>query len=313
MPAQYLSGEKCFSMGIPYELAALALHARRAGLDLSVPLCLGRLRMSVRPYELAALADRLAPDVDARAREHALASPWGEPFLEMLGAQTIEILDASAYEGATLVYSLNEPVPEALHGRFSVIIDGGTLEHVFNIPTAFDSIMRMLRPGGVLLSCGPGNNQLGGGFYQFSPELYYRVFTPANGCRVLGVFLAATGQSCWWQVRDPAETGNRTVFRAHGDTRILCVAVKDAEDAALREIPAQSAYSTAWEDAPPASPQPEEEEAPRRVSAAKSRLHALLPRGLVTGFRDRRAIRRAVRKSAGDLMQVDPLGETPWG
>lgn len=301
-------------MGITYEMATLLLQAKRAGLDLSAPLCLGRMRMSVRPYELDTLLDRLLPDVEHRARADALASIWAEPFLRMLGAETVQTLDASAYEGADIVHSLNDPVPRDLWGRFSVVIDGGTLEHVFNTATALDAVMRVLRPGGIFVTCGPCNNQVGAGFYQFSPELYFRVFTPENGFRLLGLYLSAARQTQWWEVVDPAESGRRTVFRAPGETRLLCVARKEDPDGQLREGPTQSSYATAWDRAPAsAGPEGTEESTStrRRVSAAKRALHAVLPRGLVTGLRDWRSIRRARRRAVGDLRRIDPLTTAP--
>lgn len=296
-------------MGIPYELATLMLQARRARADLSRPLCLGRMRMSVRPYELAPLLDRLAPDTPAEGRARALASPWAEPFLELLGAERVQTLDASDYEGADIVHSLNEPVPADLEGRFSAVIDGGTLEHVFNLPVAMNNVMKLLRPGGVFIGCGPGNNQVGAGFYQFSPEFYYRVFTPDNGFRVLGLYLAAAGQTHWWRVADPEATGRPSFFRARGETRILCVARKDEPDGHLRAMPTQSKYTAAWAERPQAPPSAAtgDAEKQRTVSPLKRRLFDLLPRGWVSGYRDRRTVRRAADRFASDRMRVDPM------
>ncbi|SDE54826.1 hypothetical protein SAMN05421720_10820 [Rhodospira trueperi] len=298
-------------MGIPYEMAVLLLQASRAGADLSRPLCLGRLRMSIRPYELAALLDRLAPNADPGVRARALASSWADPFLELLGAEAVHTLDASPYEGADIVHSLNEPLPTDLCERFSVVIDGGTLEHVFNIPVALDNVMKLLRPNGVFMACGPGNNQIGAGFFQFSPELYFRTFSPPNGFRVLGLYLAAAGQTHWWQVRDPAESGRPSFFRASGETRILCVARKDDPDGHLREIPTQSKYTTAWDAAAgsPAAVGPQAEQE-RTVPPLKRRVFDVLPRGVVSGYRDWRTVRRTRRRSPGDLRRVDPLTMT---
>jgi len=57
------------------------------------------------------------------------------------------------------------------------VIDGGTLEHVFNFPVAIKNAMQMVRAGGRLSLSPPANNYFGHGFYQFSPELFYRVLS----------------------------------------------------------------------------------------------------------------------------------------
>jgi hypothetical protein len=63
------------------------------------------------------------------------------------------------------------------------VFDGGALEHVFNFPVAISSCMRALVVGGTFISSTPVNNNMGRGLYQFSPELFYRVFSQEFGVR----------------------------------------------------------------------------------------------------------------------------------
>ena len=65
-----------------------------------------------------------------------------------------------------------------------MVVDGGTLEHVFDYPTALRNAMRMVRVGGHLILNAPVNNFPGHGFYQISPELFFRVLSPQFGFRV---------------------------------------------------------------------------------------------------------------------------------
>lgn len=58
---------------------------------------------------------------------------------------------------------------------FDIIFDGGTLEHVFNIPNAFKNIHLLLNKGGVFCRYGL-LNLTGHGFYDLSPELFFRWF-----------------------------------------------------------------------------------------------------------------------------------------
>ena len=90
-------------------------------------------------------------------------------------------MDASDYERATVIHDLNEPIPERLYDQYDIIFDGGTIEHIFDVKTVFDNVKKMLKVNGVFLSVNGGNNHLGHGFYQFSPDLYRAVFSKEAG------------------------------------------------------------------------------------------------------------------------------------
>src|SRR5262249_13058363 len=107
-----------------------------------------------------------------------------EGFLKRLGASEVVSVDASDYEGASVVHDMNQPVPASMYESFTAVIDSGTLEHVFNFPVAVKNCMEMVSRGGHFLGITPANNLMGHGFYQFSPELLYRIFSPANGYQI---------------------------------------------------------------------------------------------------------------------------------
>ncbi len=93
-------------------------------------------------------------------------------FFRLLGLTDVKALDYSGFEGAELVADLNLPVPTEWHDQCNLIVDSGTLEHVFHLPQALASIGRMLKIGGRIVHLSPANNYLNHGFYQFSPTLY---------------------------------------------------------------------------------------------------------------------------------------------
>ncbi|MEM6480699.1 MAG: class I SAM-dependent methyltransferase [Pseudomonadota bacterium] len=90
--------------------------------------------------------------------------------MKKLGFGDVETMDFSDYEGATIIHDLNRLPPPELEEQFDLIIDGGTTEHVFNIPFALEGLYRMLRPGGRLLSINGMNGWYNHGIYQFTPE-----------------------------------------------------------------------------------------------------------------------------------------------
>ena len=71
-----------------------------------------------------------------------------EALLYYLGANTVDSLDCSGYEGATILHDLNKPIPASWRERFNVVVDGGSLEHVFNYPVALKNCMEMVARGG---------------------------------------------------------------------------------------------------------------------------------------------------------------------
>jgi hypothetical protein len=78
-------------------------------------------------------------------------------------------------------------------------LDGGTTEHVFNFPTALTNAMQMVETGGHLVIITGGNNFCGHGFYQFSPELFYRALSAENGFEMKRLIAAEVGGN-WYEV-----------------------------------------------------------------------------------------------------------------
>lgn len=98
-------------------------------------------------------------------------------LFKMLGANNVFVLDISDFEGADIILDLNVLAPIELHNRFDVIFDSGTLEHVFDVPTALTSIVRMLKPRGIVALGCVSSNAIDHGFYSFSPTLFYDYFS----------------------------------------------------------------------------------------------------------------------------------------
>jgi len=115
--------------------------------------------------------------------------PHADGFFKYLGADIVDSMDYSSFEGASIVHDLNNPIPDNLANRFDFIYDGGTIEHIYDIKTVMDNIKKMLKVGGVFAGLAVGNNSLGHGFYQFSPELYRTVFSKQEGYEVISIQL----------------------------------------------------------------------------------------------------------------------------
>jgi len=58
------------------------------------------------------------------------------------------VADISPYEGADFIFDVCGEVPEELIGRFDFIIDGGSLDNVFDPLSMVRNMTKMLKPGG---------------------------------------------------------------------------------------------------------------------------------------------------------------------
>ncbi|MDZ4372185.1 MAG: hypothetical protein U1C74_12275 [Phenylobacterium sp.] len=82
---------------------------------------------------------------------------------------------------------LNRPVQ--LEARFDFVLNLGTLEHVFNIAQALETIHNHSRPGGLMLHGMPMSGWLDHGFYSFNPTFYFDL-ARANRYEVLSAVYA---------------------------------------------------------------------------------------------------------------------------
>jgi len=96
-----------------------------------------------------------------------------EPALLAFGATTVESLDVSPFEQATRIADLNKAFE--LNERYNTVIDAGSLEHIFNVSTAFENLIRLCEIGGRIFHVLPVNNLNGHGFWQFSSDLMYTI------------------------------------------------------------------------------------------------------------------------------------------
>lgn len=237
-------------MGIDRYFADFLLCARENGADFRRTATLGRLNLFVDVRSLRDLFARHGvetSDADIR-RIRSGSGGYVDEFLHSLDAANISSIDASGYEGATLIHDMNLPIPDDLKRRFSVVIDGGTLEHVFHFPTAIRNCMEMLDVGGHLLIHTMANNFMGHGFYQFSPELFYRVLSEENGFRVhrAVVFESRMGKPTWYEAADPKRIGERVELTNARPTYLMVHAERIADVPIFATPPHQADYSTLW-------------------------------------------------------------------
>ena len=114
---------------------------------------------------------------DAEMRDSVL-------FFKALGFEEVHAFDVSEYEGADIIFDLNNELPENLLEKFDVVFDGGVIEHVFDVVTAFFNICNLCKKGGIIFNVNPVYNYLYNTFLNISPEMFIE-FYEANEFRII--------------------------------------------------------------------------------------------------------------------------------
>jgi hypothetical protein len=258
--------------------------------DLGHVVTVGRLGMYAPEHLLRSTVVEQTASGSSASSNTRSSYAWFDDFLRACNVPQVDVLDGSAYEGATTVHDLNQPVPAALHNRFDTLIDGGTLEHVFNVPTALDSYMRMLKVGGrVFLFDMPLTGLSGHGFYQFSPILFSEAFCERHGFELES--LVACEDRPFATIRDvrsSVEGGGRTEIVHPWPSHLHIVARKLTPDAGLNTFPIQPDYKSTWQRQDAAPKRPREKLAGALLRAAAPGVYFKL-----THLRDQRRQRRS--------------------
>ena len=229
-------------MGLNSNATKLLLRLRSEEFQYGKVLTLGRQRLNLPKRVLQKNLNAFKYSADAfelKKRNNG----YCEPFLEILGAKQVDSMDVSDYEKATLLHDLNEPIADKYKNSYDTVIDSGTLEHIFNFPTAIKNCMELLQIGGHYIGITPCNNFFGHGFYQFSPELYYRVFSKENGFAVKQMyFFVDNTAASFYSVKDPAEVRERVILNNAFPSFLFVVAEKISNQAIFKTTPQQSDY-----------------------------------------------------------------------
>jgi hypothetical protein len=192
---------------------------------------------------------RLSLDVSLKVLDNDLPEsniygPYAESLLTALGASSVTSMDTSAYESPTFIADLNRPIH---HGsRFHTIVDGGSLEHVFDIAQAFRNLTNLCDVDGRIFHALPVNNLNGHGFWQFCSDLLYSLYSDRNGFVDTKVFYASTLQSRYWHLAPPPIHGSRVEIVSIEPVILLCVTTKQFDADFINPI--QPYYLGAWEN-----------------------------------------------------------------
>jgi hypothetical protein len=190
-----------------------------------------------------------------------------ELLIEQFGAISVTSFDASRYEGATVLHDMNREIE---HDRqYDTTIDLGTLEHVFNLAVALRNVASLCKTGGRIIHVLPANNFNGHGFWQFSPELFFSLYSTENGFADTEVYIAELNDTFnWWKAAVPVN-GVRVEYNSPNRSSVIVLTRKQA--AVTGQTVQQSDYLVNWEQGQPPVARPP-------LSTSRGALHTALKR-----------------------------------
>jgi len=176
-------------------------------------LFIGRQTVSISASELASRLRAHGNAVDDTAIEidrtttyrtlHASHQASDRSIFRALGGCRVKALDVSPYEGAEIIHNLNEPIPDSLRESADFIVDGSTLDNVFDPAMALRNLAAMLKPGGRVLMIDAWSPR--DGSYQLCSPAWYFDFCVTNGfadCKTYACISAGSRANAYWL--DPA-------------------------------------------------------------------------------------------------------------
>src|SRR5262249_27493495 len=189
--------------------------------------------------------------ISGQQGHHGKALVTDRSIFRALGVESVRALDVSAYEGAELIHDLNKPLPAHLHGAADFIVDGSTLDNVFDPATCLRNFAGLLKPGGRLLTINAYTRRQTA-YTLCSPPWYFDYFVE-NGfvdCRVYVIVTRRGRRNVFWL--DPGYVararGGTLGFSARGNVFILALAEKGPAST-THASPVQQHYRSAagWE------------------------------------------------------------------
>ncbi|MBM3944938.1 MAG: methyltransferase domain-containing protein [SAR202 cluster bacterium] len=210
-------------------------------------LCLGPQQVALNRGEVDAMFAKTP--AAASAALQAWRSSGADPspvsdayFFSKFPKVTLDSLDVVEGFGGTIIHDLNAPVSKKLDEKFDFILDGGTFDHLVQLGTAFQNVIRMLKPGGRVLHYNAASGYIGAAYVSFGPDLFYDYYVVNKfaDCRVH--ILRGTGPG----THDPFDVfylpdARTKQLNSARNQMVACLAEK-AADSVWNEVPVEYTY-----------------------------------------------------------------------
>lgn len=144
-------------MGMGHIEVEFLLHEHRFRPITGEVLAIGRQHIGPKGYEVLEMLERYEIPVRSKVFDIDKTNLHSKPdensitdvsLFKSFSEATFLAADISPYEGAEIIFDICGEVPADLVGRFDFIIDGGSLDNIFDPVRMISNMAKMLKPGG---------------------------------------------------------------------------------------------------------------------------------------------------------------------
>jgi hypothetical protein len=206
-------------MGIPSSQSRLLMRICKQHPFTGAVLQLGRQDVAISDEEMQSIAYEekfhlkvvKADRIYRESRFNGLQHMDDRFFFRRLGFSTVHSLDISDYEAADILHDLNIPLPSNSNyiGKYDLIFDGGTMEHVFHVPNLLQNVFNLLAVNGRIVHSVPVD-LFNHGFYNFS-SCFFEDFYLANNFEI---------NACWI-MRMPHNGGKHEITSVSRESQFI--------------------------------------------------------------------------------------------
>jgi hypothetical protein len=178
-----------------------------------------------------------------------------EYALLRLGFSDVVATDANDFEDADFLFDLNdEKVPDVHRGVYDLVIDSGTLEHVFHLPNALRNVVNFASDGGRVIHLSPSSNHIDHGFYMFSPTLFWDFYSVNEqeiiACELFRYYMPEHDSAPWiFGQYSPGSLDKHSMGGLGGGSFGVAVLVQRTREIEKIIIPQQGMYVSMWDEA----------------------------------------------------------------
>lgn len=240
-------------MAITRHLAELVLAEHKHRKISGEVLLLGRQLILMTPDEAQALVEKLGLPVLSTAVIDYDKTPHPYPkklisdasFFSLFTDAVVKACDVSPYEGAEIIFSLSEEVPESLLERFDFIYNGSVLDNVFDPAACIRNAAKMLKPHGSIFNY-EGSAHASPAYLKFSPDWFFDYYA-LNGfadCQTYIVTYDDVHRDPWEVYQfDPFTPDKRLTMpmRLLAEAMVVAIA-ENSPEATIDRTPLQNVY-----------------------------------------------------------------------
>lgn len=190
------------------------------------------------PERQQALAAQLQETVAANGKDVMwdIAKIYWETFLRPASMTAID------FHGTEKALQLDLNGPIDLGRRFDIVMNIGTLEHVFNVAQGFKTVHDHTRPGGFMLHGMPFTGWVEHGFYNFNPTIIWDL-AASNDYRIEMFVYSEIKPAKIVQLTEREQVLKMAKNREIGENSMIYVLLRRPDEEKPFQIPMQGFYA----------------------------------------------------------------------